>query len=69
MNRRAFMQSVLLTAVAAPLSGSSLSAQAQEQRRRAGWIIPTNKPDSIRLEGDGLQSDARARPGGLGADD
>ena len=50
MNRRAFMQSVLLTAVAAPLSSGSLSAQAQAERRRAGWIIPTNRPDRFNLK-------------------
>ena len=50
MNRRAFMQSVLLTAVTAPLPGGSLSAQAQAERRRAGWIIPTNKPDRFGLK-------------------
>lgn len=50
MNRRAFMQSVLLTAVAAPRSAGSLCAQAQAERRRAGWIIPTNKPDRFGLK-------------------
>jgi len=44
------MQSVLLTAVTAPLPGGSLSAQAQAERRRAGWIIPTNKPDRFGLK-------------------
>src|SRR5262245_15937545 len=50
MNRRAFMQSVLLTAVAAPLSDRSFSAQAQAERRRPGGISPTNKPDRFNLK-------------------
>ena len=50
MNRRAFIQSVLLTTAAAPLSGSGFAAQAQAERRRAGWIIPTNKPDRFNLK-------------------
>ena len=47
MDRRSFLQSILLTG-AVPLSGSR--AQGQAQRRRAGWIIPTNKPDRFGLK-------------------
>ena len=50
MNRRAFIQSVLLAAATAPVSGRALSGQAQAERRRAGWIIPTNKPDRFGLK-------------------
>jgi len=50
MNRRAFMHTHQHTAVAAPLSSASFSAQAQAERRRAGWIIPTNKPDRFGLK-------------------
>jgi methionine sulfoxide reductase catalytic subunit len=47
MNRRTFLQSVFLTGAAA--SGRAF-AQAQAERRRAGWIIPTNKPDRFGLK-------------------
>jgi sulfoxide reductase catalytic subunit YedY len=52
MNRRAFIHSVLLTAAAATtsLTGGRAFAQAQAERRRAGWIIPTNKPDRFGLK-------------------
>ena len=50
MNRRAFIQSVLLTAAAAPLSSGGSFDQLQAERRRAGWIIPTNKPDRFGLK-------------------
>jgi|SRR5918995_1936718 DMSO/TMAO reductase YedYZ molybdopterin-dependent catalytic subunit len=50
MNRRAFLQSVLLTGAAATLTGGSAFGQAQAERRRAGWIIPTNKPDRFGLK-------------------
>jgi sulfoxide reductase catalytic subunit YedY len=49
MNRRAFIQSVLLTA-ATTQNSQGLLAQAQAERRRAGWIIPTNKPDRFGLK-------------------
>jgi methionine sulfoxide reductase catalytic subunit len=48
MNRRAFIQSVVATGAAAIPQG--LRAQAQEGRRRNGWIIPTNKPDRFGLK-------------------
>jgi sulfoxide reductase catalytic subunit YedY len=50
MNRRAFIQSVLLTGATATLAPGDLFAQAQSGRRRAGWIIPTNKPDRFGLK-------------------
>jgi sulfoxide reductase catalytic subunit YedY len=50
MNRRSFIQSAFLTAATIPLSGGGLFAQAQAERRRAGWIIPTNKPDRFGLK-------------------
>jgi DMSO/TMAO reductase YedYZ molybdopterin-dependent catalytic subunit len=50
MNRRAFLQSVLLTGAATAASGSMAFAQAREARRRSGWIIPTNKPDRFGLK-------------------
>ncbi|MGH9310812.1 MAG: molybdopterin-dependent oxidoreductase [Vicinamibacterales bacterium] len=50
MNRRAFLQTVLLTSAAAASSSSVTFAQAREARRRSGWIIPTNKPDRFGLK-------------------
>ena len=50
MNRRAFIQSALLTIAAARFSSGGLFAQAQAERRRSGWIIPTNKPDRFGLK-------------------
>lgn len=50
MNRREFIQSVLLTGAGATLAGGAGFAQTQSQRRRAGWIIPTNKPDRFGLK-------------------
>jgi sulfoxide reductase catalytic subunit YedY len=50
MNRRAFIQSVLATGAAAGFSGAGVFGQAQSERRRAGWIIPTNKPDRFGLK-------------------
>jgi methionine sulfoxide reductase catalytic subunit len=50
MNRRAFIQSVLLTGAAAALAGGGAFGQTQSGRRRAGWIIPTNKPDRFGLK-------------------
>jgi sulfoxide reductase catalytic subunit YedY len=49
MNRRAFIHSILITGAAA-LGGPAGLGQAQEARRRAGWIIPTNKPDRFGLK-------------------
>ena len=50
MNRRAFIQSMLLAGGAATLAGDGVFAQAQAERRRNGWIIPTNKPDRFGLK-------------------
>jgi sulfoxide reductase catalytic subunit YedY len=50
MHRREFIQSVLLTGAAATLSGTGMLALVQSERRRAGWIIPTNKPDRFNLK-------------------
>jgi DMSO/TMAO reductase YedYZ molybdopterin-dependent catalytic subunit len=50
MNRRAFLQWILLTGGTAALAGNSVSGQAQAERRRNGWIIPTNKPDRFGLK-------------------
>jgi len=49
VNRRAFIQSVVGTNVAAAFA-DGVSAQAQAERRRNGWIIPTNKPDRFNLK-------------------
>ena len=48
-NRRRFLQSLFVTGVGATLTGD-LHAQAQAERRRSGWIIPTNKPDRFNLK-------------------
>ena len=50
MNRRAFIQSMLLAGGTAALAGDGVFAQAQAERRRNGWIIPTNKPDRFGLK-------------------
>jgi DMSO/TMAO reductase YedYZ molybdopterin-dependent catalytic subunit len=50
MNRRAFLQSILLTGGTATFAGPDAFAQAQAERRRNGWIIPTNKPDRFNLK-------------------
>jgi methionine sulfoxide reductase catalytic subunit len=50
MNRRAFIQSVLLAGPTAALAHPRAFAAAQSERRRANWIIPTNKPDRFRLK-------------------
>jgi methionine sulfoxide reductase catalytic subunit len=50
MHRRAFLHSILLTGAAASVGAGGASAQAQAARRRAGWIIPTNKPDRFNLK-------------------
>ncbi len=49
MTRRDFIQLVALAAGTAG-AGVPLFAQAQAERRRAGWIIPTNKPDRFGLK-------------------
>jgi sulfoxide reductase catalytic subunit YedY len=50
MNRRAFIQSIFLTGGTASLAHHGVFAQAQAERRRNGWIIPTNKPDRFGLK-------------------
>jgi sulfoxide reductase catalytic subunit YedY len=50
MNRRAFIHSILLTGATATLASSGVFAQAQAERRRAGWIIPTNQPTRFGLK-------------------
>ena len=50
MNRRAFLQSILLTGGTTTLAASRVFARAQAERRRSGWIIPTNKPDRFGLK-------------------
>lgn len=50
MHRRAFIHSVLLTGGAVALGSPSALGQGQEARRKAGWIIPTNKPDRFGLK-------------------
>ncbi len=50
MDRRAFIQSVLIAGAAAAVPGGNAFAQARAERRRAGWIIPTNKPDRFNLK-------------------
>src|SRR5947199_1092775 len=50
MNRRAFIQWVLLTGATAALAPELLFGEGQPERRRPGWIIPTNKPDRFGLK-------------------
>jgi methionine sulfoxide reductase catalytic subunit len=50
MDRRTFMRSVWLAGAVAPLSAPPALAQAQAERRRAGWIVPTSKPDRFNLK-------------------
>ena len=50
MTRRTFIQSIALAGAAAPLVSRGAFGQAQSERRRAGWIIPTNKPDRFGLK-------------------
>ena len=49
VNRRVFLRSLLVTSVSTTLS-DHVYAQAQAERRRNGWIIPTNKPDRFNLK-------------------
>jgi DMSO/TMAO reductase YedYZ molybdopterin-dependent catalytic subunit len=49
VSRRMFLQSLFATGAGAAFSGS-LHAQAQAERRRNGWIIPTNKPNRFNLK-------------------
>src|SRR5829696_3909470 len=50
MNRRAFIQTALLSAASAASAGGVPFDQLQGERRRNGWIIPTNKPDRFGLK-------------------
>lgn len=50
MNRRAFIESLILTGAIGSLGAAGLPRQAQAARRRSGWIIPTNKPDRFGLK-------------------
>lgn len=50
MHRRAFIHSVLLGGAAAAVPMSAAAGQRQAERRRSGWIIPTNKPDRFGLK-------------------
>jgi sulfoxide reductase catalytic subunit YedY len=50
MNRRTFIQSILLATGTTTLARDSVFAQAQAERRRNGWIIPTNTPDRFGLK-------------------
>jgi methionine sulfoxide reductase catalytic subunit len=49
LNRRMFLRSLLVASTGATLS-DDLHAQAQAERRRNGWIIPTNKPNRFNLK-------------------
>jgi sulfoxide reductase catalytic subunit YedY len=49
VNRRLFIRSVFLTSVGAALAERT-DAQTRPERRRTGWIIPTNKPDRFNLK-------------------
>ena len=49
LNRRAFIQSVFVGGLGAAVP-DGVGAQGQAERRRAGWIIPTNKPDRFNLK-------------------
>jgi DMSO/TMAO reductase YedYZ molybdopterin-dependent catalytic subunit len=49
MDRRTFIQTVLATSVGAAVP-DRVRAQGQAERRRNGWIIPTNKPDRFHLK-------------------
>jgi methionine sulfoxide reductase catalytic subunit len=48
--RRTFINAALLAAAGAAFPGGAAYGQAQAERRRAGWIIPTNKPDRFNLK-------------------
>jgi DMSO/TMAO reductase YedYZ molybdopterin-dependent catalytic subunit len=49
VNRRLFIRSVFLTSVGASVA-ERIDAQTRPERRRTGWIIPTNKPDRFNLK-------------------
>src|SRR5688572_26105806 len=48
MDRRTFLHRVVMSGAAAGLG--TRQAFAQAERRRSGWIIPTNKPDRFGLK-------------------
>jgi len=50
MNRRTFIQSILLSGAATAIGHPRGLAAAQSERRRPNWIIPTNKPDRFGLK-------------------
>jgi methionine sulfoxide reductase catalytic subunit len=50
VNRRTFFQFVLLNSAVAGVGAAAAAAQTQAERRRNGWIIPTNKPDRFGLK-------------------
>jgi methionine sulfoxide reductase catalytic subunit len=50
MNRRAFLQSTLLTAAGLAVPASAVRAGGQPDRHNGKWIIPTNKPDRFGLK-------------------
>ena len=50
MNRRTFIHSIVLTAATTALARRHPVVAAQSERRRANWIIPTNKPDRFGLK-------------------
>jgi DMSO/TMAO reductase YedYZ molybdopterin-dependent catalytic subunit len=50
MNRRAFIESLVLMGATAGFGTRRALAQGQAARRRAGWIIPTNTPDRFGLK-------------------
>ena len=49
VNRRMFLHSLFVTSAGLMLP-DDLLAQGQRERRRNGWIIPTNKPDRFNLK-------------------
>ena len=50
MNRRTFIQTAVVSAASAAFASGAPFDQLQSERRRAGWIIPTNKPDRFGLK-------------------
>ena len=50
MNRRAFIETLVLSGASVGLTTAGALAQGQAERRRSGWIIPTNKPDRFGLK-------------------
>jgi methionine sulfoxide reductase catalytic subunit len=50
MNRRAFIKATLFTGATIGLGAAGAIAESRAQGRRAGWIVPTNKPDRFGLK-------------------